>query len=155
MKQQRAIYTKIKNYVLELGMVIDKEITEHEILIVSSQQYGFKNLVIDLEEELILFKLRLGYMKDTFDKVEGKEVTRAEVEKEFARLNNPFYEGGMTTGQFTWDEADDNILVFAEQEFLRTLDGKSLENILTGFSDVLIDKIDFITYATVSNVEGA
>jgi len=147
---ERAAFERVRSYVSDMGMVIDKEMAEHEVLIVSSKNLGLKNLVVDLEGEQVLFKLRLGKMKDTFEQLEGKEVTRHEVEKEFTRLNNPFYEGGMKTGQFTWDEADDDILIFAEQEFLPSMSKESFENVVKGFSEVLVDKIDFIQYATQS-----
>lgn len=145
---QRAEFERVKQFVSNLDMVVEKELREHEVLIVSSKKLGLKNLVIDLEDDQVLFKLRLGRMKNDFEDIEGTAVSRYDVEKEFSKLNNPFYEGGMKTGQFTWDESDEDILVFAEQEFLPSMTQESFENVLNGFSEVLVDKIEFIQYAT-------
>jgi len=141
---------QIRSHIADMGMVIEKELPEQEVFIVSASELGLKNLVIDLEDEQILFKLSLGTLKDTFEDIDGKPVSRQDIEREFFKLNNPFYEGGMKTGQFTLDELDENVLVFAEQEFLNSMDLESFKNVVTGFSEVLVEKIDFIQYATES-----
>lgn len=140
----------IRSYIDDMGMVVVKEIPEHEVFIVSSAELGLSNLVIDMEEDQVLFKLQLGTLKDSFEDIDGQAVTRADIEREFLRMNNPFYEGGMKTGQFALDEMNENMLVFTEQEYLPSFNGDSFKNVVTGFSEVLVDRIEFIQYATVS-----
>jgi hypothetical protein len=148
--QRKEKLMDIRNFISDMGMVIEKEIPEHEVFIVSSVKLGLKNLVIDLEDEQILFKLQLGTLKSTFDDVDGQTITRSDIEREFLKLNNPFYEGGMKTGQFALDETNEDILIFTEQEFLESMDLKSFQNVIEGFSEVLVDKIDFIQFVIES-----
>jgi len=138
---------EVRKFIIESNIEIVKEIPEHEVFIVTSSELGLKNLVIDLEDDQILFKIQLGELKDTFEDVDGTSVSRSDVEKEFMKLGNPFYEGGLKTGQFSLDEVNENMLVFVEQEFLPSLTIESFQNVVNGFSETLVDKIDFIQYA--------
>jgi hypothetical protein len=142
---------KIKSFLNELGCVIEKEIVEQEVLIVTSSELGLKNLLIDLEGEQIIFSLTLGEIKNEFPiYADTRSLTRLEVMEICMEFNNPLSEDNMKTGQFA---LSGNKLMFSEQEFLESMDLKSFENVMTGFSEVLLEKFDFIDYVVESKGE--
>ena len=49
-------FDQVKDYVLELGLVIDQEIPEEEIVIVNDQDLGIQNLVTDCEDDVLVLE---------------------------------------------------------------------------------------------------
>ena len=49
-------FSMVKDFVLELGLAIDKEIPEEEIVIVNDEERGVQNLVIDCEETVLVLE---------------------------------------------------------------------------------------------------
>ena len=49
-------FAKIKSYLLELRYPIVSENTEEELVVISEESSGIKNLVIDCEEPLLIFE---------------------------------------------------------------------------------------------------
>ena len=128
----------IKDYIARMGMVVNKEIEDKEILIVSSVDLGLNNLIIDLENNHILFYLKLGTFKtDSNGSVPVETLTN------LLQMNNPL-SGMLTSGQFVIDTVDENILGFGEQQLLSTLDFEEFEDVINGFSTNLSGHIDFI-----------
>ncbi|MFT5089595.1 MAG: hypothetical protein ACI906_005067 [Candidatus Latescibacterota bacterium] len=63
-------FTQVKDYVLELGFAIEREIPEEEIVIINDEERGISHLVIDCEETvLVLEQLIFGLSQDTPVKV--------------------------------------------------------------------------------------
>jgi hypothetical protein len=49
-------FEKVKDYVLELGLAIEREIPEEEIAIVNDEERGIHNLVIDCEDMVLVLE---------------------------------------------------------------------------------------------------
>ena len=49
-------FNTVKDYVLELGFAIDKEIPEEEIVIINDEERGIQSLVIDCEDTILVFE---------------------------------------------------------------------------------------------------
>mgnify|MGYP001213386010 CR=1 FL=1 len=49
-------FTKVKDYVLELGFAIDREIPEEEIVIIHDEERGISGLVIDCEDTVLVLE---------------------------------------------------------------------------------------------------
>ena len=51
-----ADFATVKEYVLDLGLVISEEIPEEEIIIVNDEERGVQNLVVDCEDTLLVIE---------------------------------------------------------------------------------------------------
>jgi hypothetical protein len=49
-------FNTVKDYVLELGFAIDKEIPEEEIVIINDEERGIQSLVIDCEDTILVLE---------------------------------------------------------------------------------------------------
>lgn len=49
-------FDRVKGFVTELGLAIEREIPEEEIVIVSDEERGVRNLVIDCEESVLVLE---------------------------------------------------------------------------------------------------
>ena len=49
-------FKKVKEYIMDLGLEIDKEIPEDEILIIQDESQGLKNLIIDCESPILIIE---------------------------------------------------------------------------------------------------
>ena len=69
-----ADFSTVKDFVLELGLAIDKEIPEEEIVIVNDEERGVQNLVIDCEEtvlvlEQLILKFNSGANAQVYERI--------------------------------------------------------------------------------------
>ena len=67
-------FNTVKDYVLELGFAISKEIPDEEIVIVNDEERGIQSLVIDCEDtvlvvEQLILKLDSAASTDTFKRL--------------------------------------------------------------------------------------
>jgi hypothetical protein len=67
-------FSTVKDFVLELGLAIDKEIPEEEIVIVNDEERGVQNLVIDCEEtvlvlEQLILKFNSGANAQVYERI--------------------------------------------------------------------------------------
>jgi Tir chaperone family protein CesT len=49
-------FDKVKDYVVELGFAIGQEVPEEEIVIISDDERGIRNLVIDCEDDVLVLE---------------------------------------------------------------------------------------------------
>jgi hypothetical protein len=49
-------FEKIKQFVQELELTVDQELVEEEMVIVSDEENGIKNLYIDCEDPIVIFE---------------------------------------------------------------------------------------------------
>ena len=112
-------FDQVKEYVLELGFQIEREIPEEEIIIVNDDERGIHNLIIDGEEDvLVLEQLIIQLAQDT----------SAEVYRRILQMNRE-----LVFGAFVLNEAGDTLL-FRNTLALENLDLNELESSINALS---------------------
>ena len=112
-------FDQVKDYVLELGLVIDQEIPEEEIVIVNDQDRGIQNLVIDCEDDVLVLEQLI---------MESRHNTAAEVYKRILQMNR-----GLVYGAFVLNE-DGSSLIYRNTLALENLDLNELESTINALS---------------------
>ena len=112
-------FDQVKDYVLELGLVIDQEIPEEEIVIVNDQDRGIQNLVIDCEDDVLVLEQLI---------MESRPNTSAEVYKRILQMNR-----GLVYGAFVLNE-DGSSLIYRNTLALENLDLNELESTINALS---------------------
>ena len=112
-------FDQVKDYVLELGLVIDQEIPEEEIVIVNDQDRGIQNLVIDCEDDVLVLEQLI---------MESRPNTSAEVYKRILQMNR-----GLVYGAFVLNE-EGSSLIYRNTLALQNLDLNELESTINALS---------------------
>ena len=112
-------FDQVKDYVLELGLVIDQEIPEEEIVIVNDQDRGIQNLVIDCEDDVLVLEQLI---------MESRHNTAAEVYKRILQMNRD-----LVYGAFVLNE-DGSSLIYRNTLALENLDLNELESTINALS---------------------
>ena len=112
-------FDQVKDYVLELGLVIDQEIPEEEIVIVNDQDRGIQNLVIDCEDDVLVLEQLI---------MESRHNTAAEVYKRILQMNRD-----LVYGAFVLNE-DGSSLIYRNTLALQNLDLNELESTINALS---------------------
>ena len=112
-------FDQVKDYVLELGLVIDQEIPEEEIVIVNDQDRGIQNLVIDCEDDVLVLEQLI---------MESRHNTAAEVYKRILQMNRD-----LVYGAFVLNE-DGSSLIYRNTLALDNLDLNELESTINALS---------------------
>ncbi len=114
-----ASFIKVKDYVLELGFAIEREIPEEEIVIINDEERGISHLVIDCEDTvLVLEQLIIGL----------PEQTSAEVYRRLLQMNRE-----LVFGAFVLNE-EANALLYRNTLALDNLDLNELESTINALS---------------------
>ena len=111
-------FEKVKGFVLELGFHIGEEIPEEEIIIISDDERGISNLVIDCEESVLVLEqliLKLG-------------APSADVFRRVLQMNRE-----LVFGAFVLNEEGDSLL-YRNTLALENLDLNELESTLNALS---------------------
>ena len=112
-------FEQVKEFVLELGLQIEEEIVEEEILIVNDHERGIQNLVIDCEDEVLVVEQLI--LK--FDR--GAEIP---VYKRILQINRE-----LVYGAFVLDEKG-NTLIYRNTLALQNLDLNELDSTINALS---------------------
>ena len=112
-------FNTVKDYVLELGFAISKEIPDEEIVIVNDEERGIQSLVIDCEDtvlvvEQLILKLDSAASTDTF--------------KRLLQMNRD-----LVFGAFVLNEVGDSLL-YRNTLALEYLDLNELESTINALS---------------------
>ena len=109
----------VKQYLFELGYMIEREDVENEIVVITDKNVGINNLVIDCEEPIIVLEQFILKLKDKND---------AQVLSSLLKMNRT-----LVHGAFVLDEDGESVL------FRDTLQLENLDlNELKGSIDSLI-----------------
>ena len=112
-------FSMVKDFVLELGLAIDKEIPEEEIVIVNDEERGVQNLVIDCEETvLVLEQLILKFDSEA----------NAQVYERILQMNRD-----LVFGAFVLNE-DAESLLYRNTLALENLDLNELDSTISALS---------------------
>lgn len=111
-------FTRVKEFVVELGFSIDKEIPEEEIVIVNDEERGISNLVMDCEDSVLVLEQLILELKEA----------DAAVYQRILQVNRE-----LVFGAFVLDE-EGNKLVYRNTLALENLDLNELESTINALS---------------------
>ena len=112
-------FNTVKDYVLELGFAIDKEIPEEEIVIINDEERGIQSLVIDCEDTILV-------LEQLILKIDAS-VTAAEYQR-ILQMNR-----ALVFGAFVLNE-DGSSLLYRNTLALENLDLNELESTINALS---------------------
>ena len=115
---------QVRDYVLELGLVIESEIPEEEILIVNDEDRAISHLVIDCEDTILVLEQLIVELPSTVD---------PSVYKRLLQINRT-----LIFGAFVLNEEGDT-LVYRNTLALENLDLNELEGTLNALTLALAE----------------
>jgi len=111
-------FEKVKEYVVELGFAVDKEIPEEEIVVVNDEERGIRNLVIDCEDTVLVLEQLIMKLEDG----------NASVYRRILQMNRE-----LVFGAFVVNEEGDSLL-YRNTLALENLDLNELESTINALS---------------------
>ena len=115
---------RVRDYVLELGLAIESEIPEEEILIVDDEERAISHLVIDCEDTILVLEQLIVQLPSTVD---------SSVYKRLLQINRT-----LIFGAFVLNEEGDT-LVYRNTLALENLDLNELEGTLNALTLALAE----------------
>ena len=115
---------RVRDYVLELGLAIDSEIPEEEILIVNDEERAISHLVIDCEDTILVLEQLIVELPSTVD---------SSIYKRLLQINRT-----LIFGAFVLNEEGDT-LVYRNTLALENLDLNELEGTLNALTLALAE----------------
>lgn len=115
---------RVRDYVLELGLAIDSEIPEEEILIVNDEERAISHLVIDCEDTILVLEQLIVQLPSMAD---------SSVYKRLLQINRT-----LIFGAFVLNEEGDT-LVYRNTLALENLDLNELEGTLNALTLALAE----------------
>ena len=112
-------FEQVKEFVLELGLGIDQEIPEDEIVIVNDQDRGIQSLVIDCEDDVLVLEQLI---------MEFGHIAKPEIFKRILQMNRE-----LVYGAFVLNEEGDT-LIYRNTLALENLDLNELESTINALS---------------------
>lgn len=119
---------KVKDYLLELGYQISKEIPEEQIFIISNEDNAVNNMVLDCEDNLLVIEQKLVDVA----------VDSPELWKLILQANRR-----LVYGAYVLDETAKH-LIFRDTLELENLDKNELEASLNSLALGLVENIDLL-----------
>ncbi len=118
------VLDQVREYVLELGLAIESEIPEEEILIVNDEERAISHLVIDCEDTILVLEQLIVQLPSTVD---------TSVYKRLLQINRT-----LIFGAFVLNE-EGNTLVYRNTLALENLDLNELEGTLNALTLALAE----------------
>lgn len=122
-----ADFKKVKEYLYELGYEISREDAEKEIVVISDERMGIKELIIDCEAPIIVFEQFIFRIKD---KNNAKMLLR------LLQMNR-----ALVHGAFVVDEDGERVL-FRDTLQLENLDLNEIKGSIDSLSIALVEFMD-------------
>ncbi|MFP4505088.1 MAG: YbjN domain-containing protein [Cyclobacteriaceae bacterium] len=125
-------FDKVKRYLFELGFDIQSENTEEGLVVISDEEKGISNLIIDCEEDLLVFAQIIFKLKDPND---------AQVLRKLLQINS-----GLVHGALVLDEEDR--VVYRDTLQLENLDLNEIAATINSIDLMMAEHYnDFIKFA--------
>ena len=118
------VLDQVREYVLELGLAIESEIPEEEILIVNDEERAISHLVIDCEDTILVLEQLIVQLPSTVD---------SSVYKRLLQINRT-----LIFGAFVLNE-EGGTLVYRNTLALENLDLNELEGTLNALTLALAE----------------
>lgn len=119
-------FSKVKEYLLDLGISIVRELPEDDVLVVDNEEAGIKNLVLICSEPILIMEQHLFEMKED----------AGAVFKELLKKNRE-----MVHGAFALDDTGTKV-IFRDTLQLENLDLNELEASLQSLELLMIEYAD-------------
>jgi len=119
---------KVKEYLIELGYQIDKEIPEEQIFIISNEDNAVNSMVLDCEDNLLIIEQKLADVT----------VDSPALWKKVLQANR-----SLVYGAYVLDESGKH-LIFRDTLELENLDINELESSLSALALGLVENIDLL-----------
>jgi hypothetical protein len=119
---------KVKDYLLDLGYEIVKEIPEEQIFVINNEDNGVNNMVLDCEDSLLVIEQKLVDVS----------VDNPELWKQLLQANRR-----LVYGAYVLDETGKH-LIFRDTLELENLDKNELEASLNSLALGLVENIDLL-----------
>jgi hypothetical protein len=126
---------KVKDYLLDLGYEIVKEIPEEQIFVINNEDNGVNNMVLDCEDSLLVIEQKLVDVS----------VDNPELWKQLLQANRR-----LVYGAYVLDETGKH-LIFRDTLELENLDKNELEASLNSLALGLVENIDLLIQVSGEN----
>jgi hypothetical protein len=126
---------KVKDYLLDLGYEIVKEIPEEQIFVINNEDNGVNNMVLDCEDNLLILEQKLVDVS----------VDNPELWKQLLQANRR-----LVYGAYVLDETGKH-LIFRDTLELENLDKNELEASLNSLALGLVENIDLLIQVSGEN----
>jgi len=121
-------FEKLKSYLIELSYTIEKEFPEDEMIIISNEDKGVNNMILDCEDGLLIIEQKLVDVK----------VDDPKLFKQLLQANRK-----LIYGSYVLDETAKH-LIFRDTLELENLDLNELEGSLGALSLGLVENMDLL-----------
>lgn len=121
-------FAKLKELVIELGYEINQELPEDEMLIISNEDQGVNNMILDCEDGLLIIEQKLLEVA----------VDDPELYKQLLQANR-----SLVFGAFVLDGSGKH-LIFRDTLELESLDKNELEGSLSALVLGLVENMDLL-----------
>ncbi len=125
-------FEKVKNYLFELGFEIQSEDTEEGLVVITDEEQGISNLIIDCEDDILVFEQFIFKLKD---------VNNSQVLKKLLQINRNIVHGALVM-----DEEDR--VIFRDTLQLENLDINEIEASINSIGLMMAEHAaDFINFS--------
>lgn len=125
-------FEKVKNYLFELGFDIQSEDTEEGLVVISDEEQGISNLIIDCEDDILIFEQFIFKLKDPND---------GQVLKKLLQINRNIVHGALVMD-------DEDRVIFRDTLQLENLDINEIEASINSIGLMMAEYAeDFIKFA--------
>lgn len=126
---------KVKEYLLDLGYEIVKEISEEQIFVINNEDNGVSNMILDCEDSLLVIEQKLVDVA----------VDNPDLWKQVLQANRR-----LVYGAYVLDETGKH-LIFRDTLELENLDKNELEASLNSLAMGLVENIDLLIQISGEN----
>jgi len=125
-------FEKVKNYLFELGFDIQSEDPEEGLVVITDEEQGISNLIIDCEEDILVFEQFIFKLKDP---------NNSQVLKKLLQINRNIVHGALVM-----DEEDR--VIFRDTLQLENLDINEIEGSINSIGLMMAEHAsDFINFS--------
>jgi len=125
-------FEKVKNYLFELGFDIQSEDPEEGLVVITDEEQGISNLIIDCEEDILVFEQFIFKLKDP---------NNSQVLKKLLQINRNIVHGALVM-----DEEDR--VIFRDTLQLENLDINEIEASINSIGLMMAEHAsDFINFS--------
>jgi hypothetical protein len=125
-------FDKVKEFLFELGFDIQSEDTEEGLVVISDEEQGISNLIIDCEEDILVFEQFVFRLND---------LNNAEVLKKLLQINRNIVHGALVMD-------DEGRVIFRDTLQLENLDLNEIEASINSIGLLMAEHAaDFINFS--------
>ncbi|MDF9800437.1 hypothetical protein OKW21_005700 [Catalinimonas alkaloidigena] len=125
-------FDKVKKFLFELGFDIQTEDPDEGIVIISDEEQGISHLIIDCEDEILVFEQFIFKLKSPDD---------SSILRKLLQINRSLVHGALTLD-------DDNRVIFRDTLQLENLDQNEMEGTINSIGLMMAEYAsDFLKFA--------